>query len=414
MILQRELDCIESTRLELNPVFAVQYEGVVNVSALSRALRVLAIQHPVLRGRICNDTAGPVLLVSENTYPKVVHRKGGWDDLREITTQPLNIEESVADLTVMQGDGDGYIALRVNHAIVDGGAYFFLLKDLWDLYGKQVEGRSTSVRSNKIPRPPSELYLERWNLRRQVSVDEQASRAPEKGADPEGVDLVKRRILFSQGDTARIIDSITNMIDTPRYGKLSLGSALCGALSVAVYAAFSPSKEMQITLSSTFNLRNLLAPPLAAMETTNFAGSGTVKILVDDYSDAISAGVRIRSEFDYEVQHKNLAIPGYRRREQSPFVSASEGWSIIVNNLGMIPKLPTVKGVRLLDLILATQEVRKGISNVFGSMIYTFEGQLNISFIHPVPDVGLVDVVVEKIHSFASLVDSVEIKMTSF
>ncbi|WP_235006163.1 condensation domain-containing protein, partial [Nocardiopsis sp. JB363] len=134
----------------------------VEVGALERALRALAVQHDMLRLRVDED-GSRVLGVEEARFDLVVVDLEGVEpgDRERVVRERTETEQASLSLSegpvvravLFREEGVDRLLLTAHHLVVDGVSWRVLLEDLGTAYRRSVEGSEVDLGPRSTPFP---------------------------------------------------------------------------------------------------------------------------------------------------------------------------------------------------------------------------------------------------------------------
>lgn len=379
---QRYLDRFEVAMFRVSPSLIVEYRGQINQSAMAQAFELLYICHPVLRARVRTDEDGHMLYVSTRHHPEVLTCDGDESALLREVERPWNPALCLVQLIVAIGDNRGYVALRVDHSIVDGSSLVAVYSDLWRLYTDIVNGVSVCIQPNdRLPVPPGELLIQRWGPCQDVT---QCGVLANESNRPTSGEVVTRWAYLSEDHTARLIAAA-------RTHGTSVHALICGSILVALRAELASEEPIPMECTSIVDLRNRVEPPVGATETTNFLGFHTAEVPVPADGNAINVGREVKRQLDEAVSRRELTL---NRRAVNPGLSITKAslkeadqlqkrrLSVSVSNARVFPQLSTPDGLVLTNAFTHTPpDAVPGFS--LACVVFTFERGLRIRFLCP-------------------------------
>lgn len=310
---QRHLDDIEEMYFYRGdiPSIVVEYEGDLDLSALSRAFRLACSMYPVLRGRIVADGERLLLAADPTNDPIFETFEGGEDTMLEQTEKhPIDLSRNTSRLVVVQDKDRGFVFLQTSHALVDARAIRAIFERLWHLYSDIVDGETVEVASNHdLPPSPLEVLEDKWgdidHLRQEVkylkdrdvsalrySTDHIDKYSSEKVMVDQrtGLMMVDEdrwwKFEFSQPETEALIH-------VARTTHVSVNGLLSGLILISQRSLAGPIGPVPMLLSTVVDMRDRLAPPVAATGSTNPLLFATATVIVDMNSSPFRVGQEI-------------------------------------------------------------------------------------------------------------------------
>ncbi|WP_208024670.1 hypothetical protein, partial [Amycolatopsis pithecellobii] len=146
------MDDIEITKLAYTPAYAVNYTGRVDRSALEQAFDVLCERHPVLRARTVFEHDHWFLRADPDHRPPMTVLSGDERTLLQEVGIPCDARKEMAKLLLIEdGEHHGAIALRANHATLDGRHLTAVFTELWEIYTQLVNGVPVTAEPGTLP-----------------------------------------------------------------------------------------------------------------------------------------------------------------------------------------------------------------------------------------------------------------------
>lgn len=380
LTLQRYLDDFEVLATRTWAANSVVYEGHVDEDVMSRAFALLCVRYPVLRGRIRPDERGNLLYVSPGHHPDFIVLDGDESTLQREIERPLDPARAVVQLMLIRGEARGFLAVRANHAVIDGHSWWAMLDDLWRLYTNIVNGADVSVDPGvSLPSPPSALLEERWGgfapVRRRLD-GIQSDTSPDKTDQPnprEVCERVARRFRLTEEETAQLVAAA-------RTHKTSVHAILCGVFLVAQRALGAPPEPTSMMCQSIIDLRNLVTPPVGATEATNFIGWHRAEVTVPANGNPIVVGRQVKRQLDTAIARRELLT---LRQMRAPFrfeTPLEQHLAIVaVTNGGVMPRFSQPDGLTITDYWMPISKTgpRRRTNPTY--IVYTYAGRLDIT-----------------------------------
>lgn len=370
MTLQRQLDPIEAWQLGKARTQIVEYTGVLDPEAMRRAFAWLGSRFPVLRGRVRREGPHHLLYAAPEHQTRFAVLEGGEDVLLREVERPWDPGRSLAQLVNVQQDGHGWLALRMDHCVVDGTAWTAMFYRLWEVYTDLVKGNGPPApESGPLPQPPT-LLFERHLKRNPYAFLEGPS------DEPVPVEATEGRFRLSERETARIVA-------TAREHGTTVHALVCGAVlaSHRVHGGGSAAVQRMACLSPV-NLRQRVTPPIGATDTTNFLGYHMAEADLWVNPDPVAVGRAVKKQLDAALARRDhlpfdlATFLAARLRE--PLHQRQSHLSI--SNLGVIPAFTRPPEVEITDW--------RGLNGpmpdpfpVYG--VYTFERRLSLLYFFP-------------------------------
>ncbi|MEU3270486.1 hypothetical protein ABZ639_06545 [Saccharomonospora sp. NPDC006951] len=366
---QRYLDSIETGLKGSAPSYCIEYVGDLAIDALTKAYALLGRRHPLLRSRIRVTDRGDSLELSPGYEPDVETYDGDFETLAEVISGVWAPERSVARLVVVRGDTRGYIALRMDHAVTDGGIKMALFRQLLSLYGEIESGKEVVPREGTaFPAPPSVLLEKRWGT-------QGAWRAPDSRR------AVGNRHVAVQRVTCLGVDETALLVRAARTLGTSVHGLLCGSILVAQRAHDSRSVEAPMVCLSPVDLRHRVDPPVDAMATTRFLGLHMTTPVVSPDSDPVVVGRNTLGKLERAISERRLLtapearpLPWVHTPLETPVAHAS------VSNYGVLVPFTGGSSIEIVDFLTLAD----GVTGPFPTYaVYTYGGRLAIRSVFP-------------------------------
>lgn len=369
MSLQRYLDGREVLALGTAPTQAAEYQGRMDERALARAFDLLCTRYPVICGRIRHNNLRYELYVSSEYRPELTVLDGDEHTVQQEAKQPWDPARAVAQLILIRKDARGFVALRMDHAVVNGSSWRAIFYDLWGLYTDIVNGCDVSVaRGDSLPRPPSDFFK---RFRTDIEYSPSSETTPIlRSSEPYGIHPV--RIRLSSDDTTRLIDAA-------RTYRTSVHGLVSGAVLVAQRDYGAPTTEpTPMICRSPVDLRNLVTPPVGATECTNFHSMHIAKVSVPAGGNPVTIGREIKRQLEDAIARRDL--PQTPVSQQAETCIENRLKSAHVTNGGRLAKLPQPASLTITDWLrfLDTTPI-----NFPAYAVVTYEGRLSITSWYP-------------------------------
>lgn len=357
------------------PTNAAKYNGRLDEAALARAFELLSARHPVLRGRIRRDRRGYLLYVPEAPYTEPMLIDGDEGTLRHEAAKPWDGDHGMAQLIIVRGEREGFVGLRVNHAIVNFKALIAIFGELWELYTDIVNGCDVSVVPGvSLPSPPSDLFLQRWGEIESTAPTESGNPTP--ALPPTGASgPIFRRIRLSEKDTSQLIAAA-------HARSTSVHALISGAITLALHTHGSSTDPASMIIGSLVDLRRHASPPVGATETTVFTGGHASIITVHRTSDPIEIGREIKRQLEAALANREVLISGLLTKGAAKINALRSAHRSIdnvgINNVGVIPRFAQPEDLTITDFVLNRPSEIPPMLLAYHT-ICTYAGRLSIS-----------------------------------
>lgn len=369
LTLQRYLDDIEVRMMNAAPAQVAEYQGKLDREGLTRAFELLCVKYPVLRGRIRHDGHGYLLYVPPDHYPELVVLDGDVSTLRREANGLWDPARTVAQLILVRRETGGFVALRADHAIVDGRSWTAMFAELWRLYTDIVNGRDVSVEPGlSLPSSPYELLEQRRG-----GIQSEPSSGP--AATPNLPGYFKRlegRVRLTEEDTSRLIASA-------RAQKTSVHAFVCGAIVVALRDQGESSDPTPIVCLSFIDLRNRVTPPVAATESANLLSIHRATVTVPANANPVEIGREIKTQLDSASARGELRLinPSKVASSGSETSVRDRFATVGVTNLGAVSRFDQPEELTITDWFRVVPTTSQTPTfPVFG--VYTYDGRLSL------------------------------------
>lgn len=343
MVLQRFLDGIETHVQNTPNVYFTKYEGSVDQGLMVAAFRYLCDTHPVLLGRVLVDEKDGRhrLRAPVCEEPDVRIRRGGRSEYLAESQSAWDSSLSLARLLLIEDDTSGYVALRLDHAIADGRAGLALVDELWRNYVSILRGEAVLQHGPAtLPVQPYEMLVGRFG------VSEPEPSLPVYSQSTAGCMVARHRSLhMSAAQTA-------SLVEAARRAGVSVHSYVCGAIVAAQrVVGGAPSEQAPMRCWSPIDLRSRVEPQVGATETTNFLAFHCADLCVKAGDRPADIGRRIKTGMEAAIEGRDIFLVA----EVAPPLPIQTPVDqrlahVFVTNLGVVPTLPSVSGVEIIDV----------------------------------------------------------------
>ncbi|TDE10609.1 phthiocerol/phthiodiolone dimycocerosyl transferase family protein [Jiangella asiatica] len=370
----RYLDDIETVFLRnvSPPIQVAEIEGEVDVSSLACAYELVCVRYPVLKARIRSDRERFLLEVDPDHRPGIVVRDGDMETLRKLADSSWDPGNGVAELSIVRDRRFVYVALRADHAVIDGLNWTATFAELWRLYSAIVEGTEVSIQTTRsLPAAPLELFTERgWN----VTAVGPPTGAGDEESGPELCDVVDERVRFGREITAAL------PVVARQHGT-SVHGLVCGALLLAMRRQAPPASSAHygwMSCTSLVDLRKHLSPPVGVDEAVGMLGTHVANVVVTVASDPIAIGSQVKAQLTTALQERavrpmwELRAEGTRDQQRSADLPG-----LSITNLGRVPRFEQPPGMVITDWLRVFKS-RDHMSHRPLFVVYTYDGHLSI------------------------------------
>lgn len=374
--LHRRLDILEKEMVLGRPqAFNIAFHGTIDVFAMNHAWNAICVRHPVLQGKIIEDSDGYALDSRPGDIPILFVCDGDENRLREEVFKPWNMEEALARLVLIRSREGGFLSLLFDHAIADATAIFSLLKKLWSLYSDILGGRDVSMKEIcSLPRPPTELLRDRWG---KVDIEEiQTPDATSFERVPPAEDQIEpihRRLHLKREETTRLRKA-------SRAHRISIHSLLCGAILVALRGQGVGQGSALMACWSMVDLRGRVDPPISPTETTNCLAFQLSEVLVGSDPLEVSSMVNRQIESDIARKRVSFLMSSLRAsRVQTELEQHTANTSI--NNLRIVETFTQPSSLEITDFFITPPRYSTTPFPTHGAS--TYDGHLSIFSSYP-------------------------------
>lgn len=369
-MLERYLDHYEAQGSQFSDSHVIEYEGHVDEAALSRALHMLSGHYPVLRCRIRNDGTGYLLYLGDDSYPELAICDGDERMVRDEARRPWDAAQAVFKLTLIRGEGRGFIVLRATHSIGDGAARMAWIGELWRLYTDIVNGVDIVVPSEEsLPRSCYEM------LESRAGIDIPPSLASDRMPAPvELFDSINRNVWLDEENTRRLISTV-------RAEKTTVNAVICGAALIAQRELGNVASPTPMICMTMVNLRGRVNPPVGATEVTYFDIVHKAKVCVPASGNSLDIGRVVKEHWDNSIERREFSV-AHVQSSPPPLDTPLDGRlaTLLFSGSGVVPRFSQPPGLKILDLF--AQRAGKVTSfPVYSAR--TYEGRLNLRFDYP-------------------------------
>lgn len=379
--LQRYLDDVEVHNLSAAPAHVAEYRGTVDTAALRMAFDLLCARHPVLRGRVLADEHGYLLSVTGDHRAEFAEFGGDEPVLYREVFRPWNSACSVARLMHVHTANGGYVALRVDHAIVDGHSLREVFDQLWLIYAELRAGRVPApAAARSLPRSPVELLAQRWHPDVDVPAPRRSSSTKDRFQRVCGLRVHPRQgyLRLDEAATARLLD-------VARARATTVHALICGAVLVGhcVFGTRETGPAPMMCLSPV-NLRHRVQPPVGATETTAFVKLHPATVTVPQSRDPHAVGAEVKRQLDAAIRRRDLlSVAELPVLLSEPVVTPVEARLAIVqvSNNGVVHTPLTRLGELTITDFLSPVDVILDVFPIYS--VYTYRGRLSIRYLYP-------------------------------
>ena len=366
----RYLDDIETQLKDTAPSYCLEYRGSLPADLFTRTVDILASAQPILRARITADDHGLLLRVRGGDRPAVVDLDGGERDLRREIALPWDAEQGVARFIHVRHASGGFVALRMDHAVHDGGLKMFLFRELWHILSRLADGRDVALPpGTSLPVPPSEILAKHYPAGRSRLAQPQA-----RTYKRQALAAHERVVRLAQIDTKRLVAAA-------RVHETSVHALVCGAILVAQRGRGGGPKIERMLCLSPVHLRDRVSPPVALPATTRFVGIHKAEVAVGPTADPVAVGREIKEQLEADIERGDLITDPIQ--QPLPWVESGLGTHIAhtsISNYGVIDEFDCPSGMTTTNF-RTLSDMRTGIFPTYA--VYTYESRLSIRAVFP-------------------------------
>lgn len=374
---QRYLDQFEERGVAVWVTCAIEFEGVLEEQILRSAFDRLCDCYPLLCARVRRDHNGYLLYSTPGHRPEFVVLKDEFGVLQGEADRDLDIAHAVVRLTLIRGNGRGYVAFKVNHAVGDGRAWEAIFRSLWRIYDDLSNGFEDLTYGNaSLPRSYYSLMAERWGEFRPRSLsDISQSGKPVVGHADTRREM--RRIRLSEAETRKLV-AAARRLDT------SVHALTCGSTLVTLRQNDGEKGSMPMLCVSAIDLRKRVTPAVGMTETTNFISFHPAELTVSEVSDPIRIAQELKCQLDLALAMRNLPAPDSFWKNDE-FANYENLW-ISASNLGVAPTIIEPVGLRITDLLWLQSSTVPTTPPMGGRLlqtIHTYKGRISMHNSYP-------------------------------
>lgn len=372
--MSRNLDHLEWQQMDKPTALIINYRGSLDPDALKEASRVTSARYPILRSKLIGSHDGYAFVEDPaDMMPVATCRMDGTDHVRRVSNA-WDVERSLAQVTLVQGESQGVVAMHTDHSIADGSAKLEMFRSLWNSYSRIAQGFDEPVIVNrKLPTSPSQTLRGSRGSKRPIEVAATTRHHP---SDRHVMQQLYIRL--SENETYGLVSA------AHAHG-MTVTSVLCGVILVTHRNAIqSTPGSISMTCKFPVNLRDHVEPRVGATQTTNFSGVHNSTVQVDYADDPISIGVECGRQLQAGV------LSGEPLRTFSDWTagvftsSGHPGMHMpILTNLGRLTPFAAPPGLTLTAFDLLSHAT--SVSNI-GYSVGTYDGCLNIQMFYT-PDI---------------------------
>lgn len=370
MSYHRYLDSCEIPHLNSGRPLMAEFEGFIDEMAMEQAWNLVCSKYPVLCARVFRDDDGYLLDVHADRRPPFRSTEGNRAVLLTEVERPWDAENHVAELLVVRSEGGGFVAIRVDHAVVDGASLLTMVRDLWHFYTRIRSGDSISIIPvDAIPTAPTELLKARSNI------SESKFLSPRNDSVYELYDSVLHRVRLNKPETS-------GLRKTAHECRSTVHALLCGSIIATLRRHDRLKEDATMACWSMVDLRSRVSPQVGATETTNFLGFHRAQFAVPLNLNPIAIGRKIRNQLDSDSAKGELETDISRlwslkvQSDLKDHIAA-----VSVSNPGPIIGFELPGDLRIVDLFV-TYKLRTPVPFTrYGTL--TYNGQLSIFACYP-------------------------------
>ena len=329
--------------------------GDVDIDAMSDAFDALLQVHPIFAGHLEQADDGRHQIVAEDLMHPGIWIVDDRTSESAIAGMRLDQGQSLLNLRLKIGSGQGELTLYAHHSLADGHHVFGLFEELLSLYTDAVtKGDTGPVVAQPAPEPLESLLEQRGVTKQQRSGLERLHPA----AFRYDLSAVQRPAIVSNSDVIQPIpvarirlseQETADLVELGRDNQLSLNSMVAAAILLAEWEVRG-TPHLPIPYFYPVDLRYHLTPPVGATESTMPLGLASylaeigpdtelidlARGIQDAFRADLSEGLIQQSSLHFRLQYEG-SLPGL-----PPFVMCTD--------VGWIPGLRTPPGMEVDDV----------------------------------------------------------------
>lgn len=378
--LQRRLDDIEVHHLRAAPAYVAEYDGTVDDDALARSFRLLCARYPVLRARIGTADHDRIMRVVPGHHPDFVTGNGGEDSLLREVFGEWDPARAVVRLMNIRCATGGFVALRIDHAIIDGYGLRTMFDELWHIYYAVLSRSAVAVGNvDSLPAPPSAVLAQRWS---HSAVSPPSTRGD--CLDQRSGGAVQRRVRPIQGYIRLDPNDTSRLVSAARAHRTSVHALICGAVLTA-QRDHGPQGciPARMRCLSPVNIRQRLVPPVAVADTTCLVGTHVADVSVSSAANPVDVGRTVKAQLDAAIDRRRLLLPTEISRVVSAPLSTPLEQRVAaaqVSNNGVVhARLPQLPDLTITN-IMTPVDVINVVFPIYG--VHTYLGRLTIRYLY--------------------------------
>jgi phthiocerol/phthiodiolone dimycocerosyl transferase-like enzyme len=370
-VLERYLDDIETQLKDTAPSYCLAYRGSLRTDDVARAIEHLAIEQPVLRARIIPDADGHLLRAEHSGLPPLIVLDGGEQALLRAISADWAVADGVARFFQVRHATGGFVALRMDHAVHDGGMKMFLFRRFWQVLADIVAGRDLPpMPGTTLPVPPGEVLATHFPHRPRPAPPRRTGRPYRR----QSLDAHQRVLRLHEHDTGQLVTAA-------RHHRTSVHAFICGAILVAQSTRGGTDRPAAMLCLSPVHLRDRVQPPVPAGATTRFVGIHRATVLVGPAKDPIVVGTEIKRQLENDIASGNLITDTI----QEPLPWVDSGWDVpiahaSISNYGVVEPFTCPPRLSTMDF-RTLSDMRTGVFPTYAA--YTYEERLSIRAVFP-------------------------------
>lgn len=372
----RYLDEIEISMLGIALSHACEYLGYVDDYILHEAYQTLSATHPVLCATVKNDGFGYRLAMGNESALEFLSVRGDMPTLLRHLRSHRKPAEGLTSLIHVRGRQGGFVALQMDHSIMDGPSFRKIFEDLWASYTNLSYGREPVVPTIGIfPQPPTAVFDRYSDQIGALAGRLRATKAPNSSVH--SVEPIQGHLRFSHADTQQLLQAARTVSTT-------VNSLLCGAIVVAQRRLMSnPSTLTAMTCISHVGLRTRVNPPVPATATSNFVGMHVGHVTASHNSDPVAVGKELRAQLDHAQTYGDfhaIGTPQNRVELVEDQEGAAFSTTMVSNNATIHSTLSVPPSIKIVEIYIPVSQMS---ANYPGFSAFTFRGRLSIRYLYP-------------------------------
>lgn len=332
---------------------AVLIEGPLDISALARAWDHLLARHPVLAGKAQRRGDEYWLVLDGRPASMGVHQRPN-PELYLAQAEPLNPEQALGALEVIQEGSRSTVLLKAHHSIADAHAAFSWFFQLWADYTQCAYGKDLLT-----PTPVGvPMSIETHLSRRGIHAAKDGCLAIDLAALKETASIGREPAVGSVWHKS--FELGPNTVAALKAQAKNAGTTIHGALTGAVLVAERTlldrsTAAVPMALVSPVDVRSAVTPQIPLHAVTNGIGYAYTRVPVSPGSNPLSVGRDVR-EILRNYLANGEAVRSALHVEHWVTASKQLGPFSMVTNFGSYPPLLFPTDLRNIGVALARHD----------------------------------------------------------